>query len=343
MGYREGRVEFGEFNPLQHDFKAQFNATPSGLTLNSMALTSTSFQITANAHLQDYSNPSVDGSYQAVVSGGGLGKLLKNNLLPKGEVNTKGTLYYRNDPQQPALNNLSIEGQLNSPVLAIDLPEARANLRSLRGEYRLNKGTFEVRNVQAEVLGGQMTANLTMHHLADKLEAKVEGTVRGVSLTSANAALRTKPVEHVELTGRLDGTVSASWHGSMQALQVRSDATIAAQTPVNQGKASGTRSIPLDGALHLAYDGSSNIVTLQQTFVRTPHVTLRLNGALGTHSSLGIQAQTDDLHEVDLLALAVRTRGTDHRQPVSTAPELLGLGGSAAFNGRLQGTKKTLA
>ncbi len=338
LRYRQGRVAFGDFNPLQHDFQARFNAAPSGVTLSSMVLTSAPLQFTADASMQNYASPSMEGTYQAVISGGELGKLLKNKVLPGGQINTKGIVRYRSDPRKPLLDNLSIEGQLHSPELAIDLPEARTSARSVRGEYRLYRGTFEARKLQADVLDGQVAADLTILHLADKREARVEGTVRRLSLAAASTALGMKPKEHVEITGRLDGTVKASWRGSMQALQVRSDAVITAQAPFAKGAPAGSSAIPLDGAVHLAYDGGSDVVSLQRTYLRTPHTTLTLEGTLGKRCSLGIQARSDDLREVDLLALVVRGSADGHDQRASKPAEPLGLGGSASFSGQLQGS-----
>ena len=48
LGYRQGRVAFGDFAPLQHGFQARFNAAPSGLTLSPMVLTSGPLRITAD-------------------------------------------------------------------------------------------------------------------------------------------------------------------------------------------------------------------------------------------------------------------------------------------------------
>ena len=187
-----------------------------------------------------------------------------------------------------------------------------------------------------------MAADMTMLHIADSPEARVEGTVRGVSLAAANAALRSRPMAGVGIIGRLDGTVKASWRGSTQALQIRSDATITAQAPVEPGLAGGPTPIPLAGTVHVAYDSSSDVLVLRQTQLRTPHTTLTLEGTLGNRSSLGIQAQADDLHEIDLLALAVWRSTGDQTRQVPKRPELLGLGGSVSFNGQLQGPMKEL-
>jgi translocation and assembly module TamB len=334
LSYREGRVEFGDFNPLQHDFQTRFSATASSLNLNSMVLTSVPFKISAELTLQDYSNPSVDGTYQAVVSSTQLGKLLKSSSLPRGQLTTKGTIHYQSVPQQPVLNGLSLAGRVDSPELAFDLPEVRAGVRSFRANYRLKGGTLEARDVQSEVLGGQMVANLTILDLAGKSQARLEAAIRGVSLAAGNAALHTKPLKGVEVNGRLDGTVSAGWRGGMESLQVRSDLTIAAQAPLGQ-RPVGPSAIPVEGILHLTYDRTSDVLSLQQTYLRTPQTTVRLEGTLSNQSSLGIKAHSGNLHEVDLFALSVRAAAAG-----SDRPDLLGLGGSISFDGQLQGEMK---
>src|SRR6476659_11295680 len=136
--------------------------------------------------------------------------------------------------------------------------------------------------------------------------------MRSVSLAAASAALRTKPQEHIEITGRLDGTVKASWHGNLQALQVRSDAVITAQAPAAKRVPANSRAVSLDGAVHLGYEGDSEVVSLQQTYLHTPHTLLTLEGTLGKQCSLGMQAWSDDLREVDQLALAVRESADAH-------------------------------
>ena len=339
LGYRAGWVKLGDFNPLNHDFQARFKATLSGLDLSSVVFTSSALQAKGAARLRDYVNPSLDGSYEAVVSGGEMGKVLKNAHLPKGQVTTNGNIRYRNNSQQTVLSNLSIEGRLNSQELELDFPEARTNLRAFKGEYRLDRGTLEARNLQADVLGGQVAAKITMVDLADKRDTSVEGTARGLSLEAANVALRTKPPQPVPIAGRLDGTVKASWRGNMQGLKIRSDATIAAQAPVDQQTKGGSKAIPLDGTVHLAYDGSNQVISLQNTSFITPHTTVRLEGTLGDRCSLAIQAQSNDLHEVDLLMLFVRS-SWDRSQPLPRSPELFGLGGSVSFDGQLRGRIK---
>jgi translocation and assembly module TamB len=337
ISYRQGRVRFGEYNPLQHEVEAQFAVAPSGLTLNSLKLTSGSSRITAQAHLENYSNPVVDGSYDVLLATGDFKDLLKNNSLPAGEVSTRGTIHYRSKPGQALLDGLSIEGELGSPVLSIDSPQARASVRALRGEYRLDEGTLVARNVQMGVLGGHVSAELSMQHLAGNPEARLTGTISGLSLADATAALRARPQGNLRIRGRLDGKVDAAWRGSMEDLQVRSEATITASTPTPTAAGTGGDAIPLNATAHVAYDGRTGAISLHETALHTPHTALSLDGSIGNRSSLGIQAKSDDLHEIDVLLLALRTATAPRTTPASAPPGLLGLGGSAWFGGRMLG------
>ena len=92
----------------------------------------------------------------------------------------------------------------------------------------------------------------------------------------------------------------------------------------------------------MVYDGRGDLITLRQTWVRTARATVNLNGSIGRKSTLGIQAQSSDLHEIDLLLLAIRRATAGRPTPASPAPELLGLGGSVSFNGQMLGPMKAV-
>ncbi len=340
LSYREGRVQFGEFNPLQHSLEAKLSAEPSGLTLKSATVTSGSSRITVTGSMKDYSNPIVEASYDAVLSGVELANFLKNNALPTGEVTTKGSLHYQSISGRPFLESFSALGLISSPSLTIDLPEARTTIRSFSGEYRLDHSTLEAKNLKGAVSGGHVDGGLTVRDLAGKREARFEGSLHQVSLAEVNDALTTKPLQRAEVNGRLNGTIQASWRGSMQDLQVRSDATIAASTPAGRRPAANSNSIPVNGAAHLAYDGTTHVISFERTYLRTPHTSVTLDGTMGKQASIRIQAQSDDLREVDLLAAAFPAPAGARTARAPKPREVLGLGGSASFTGQLQGTTK---
>ena len=344
IGYRDGRVQFSNFNPLLHGLDVKFTAAPSGLTVTSLVLTTGSSRISAQGSFQNYSNPDVDATYQAVLSGAELGKLLKNSLLPAGEVTTTGTVHYQNASGQPFVENLSVQGQMTSPLLALDLPEARTSVRALKADYQLEHGDFAALHLHAALLGGNVSGDVKVEHLTGKPEALFEGNGRlvgkleGISLAAANEALTSRPLERLTVDGRLDGTIEASWRSALKDLQVRSDDTIAASAPSLRGISTNRNALPVNGDVHVAYDGRNNVVTLENTFLRTAHTTVNLEGTLGKQSSIQIQAQSNDLREVDLLAAGFRGIPADRAHPYQKQAPLLGLGGSASFRGQLQGT-----
>ena len=204
-------------------------------------------QVSVQAHLQDYSNPSVDGSYQADLSTWKLGNILKATSFPAGQVNLQGTLHYLNRADQSLLDNLALPDKFRSPALALNLPQGAASVRALSGEYRLGGGTLEVRNVQADVLGGRSVGELTLTHLSERPVARVSAAVRDVSLEAVSAPPDASQVERAAITGKLNGTVEGSWEGSGENLQLRSDATITASAPVEPGGRAGNKRHPATG------------------------------------------------------------------------------------------------
>lgn len=343
LGYRDGRVQFGSFSPVQHSIEARFGATPAGLTLDSLQLDAGSSKMSVQAHVENYSNPTVDGSYQVNLSTREVGAILKAASFPTGRVNLQGTLHYVNRAGQPLLDSLALDGKINSPSLALNLPQGRASVQALSGEYRLGGGTLEVRNVQAGVLGGRMSGELTLTHLSQQPEAHVAAAVRDISLEAISRTAGASQWERAAITGKLDGTVEGSWQGSGENLELRSDATITASAPVEPGGGGPeANAIPLQGALHLAYDGPSGVLSLSQTEFTTPHSTLKLDGSTGKQSSLSILAHSDDLREVDQLALIARRAGGAAHPSSPTPAQPLGISGSGSFDGQLRGSMTNL-
>ena len=94
----------------------------------------------------------------------------------------------------------------------------------------------------------------------------------------------------------------------------------------------------MEGVVHLTYNGPSGVITLRQTSMHTPHTTVSMEGSVGEQSSLRIQAHSDDLSEIDGLLLTLRTANAGKASSPSKPPQLLGLGGSASFEGQVAGT-----
>ena len=75
---------------------------------------------------------------------------------------------------------------------------------------------------------------------------------------------------------------------------------------------SGSAPIPLDGTLHVDYEGRSGVATVGNTFVRTPRTRVDINGAAGQRMNLRAHVHAADLREMDSLAAAFQTSGTSN-------------------------------
>ncbi|HEV2382040.1 MAG TPA: translocation/assembly module TamB domain-containing protein [Terriglobia bacterium] len=340
LSYRQARIQYGTFNPFEHDLYVRLAAARSGVKLDALQVTIGSSWLKAQAQMRGYRNPSVQGSYQASLSTTELRRVVKDPTLPAGQVNTEGSINYQDTPGRSLLDSLSVSGKFASAELAVSTPQARTTIRSVAGEYHLDQGAVEVSRVQADVLGGQVAGRLNMTGLATTLRAQLEATIHGLSLAAAREALRPPPAEAEAIRGSLNATVQAKWRGSLEDLRVRSDGDVAGsiRTAATGGAASSV--VPVQAVLHLAYDGQRQILTLQNTYVHTPHTNLNLDGSLGQLASLAVQARSDDLSELDLLALTFERSAAKSGSSYPPPSQPLGLGGAASLSAAVSGSVK---
>ena len=96
----------------------------------------------------------------------------------------------------------------------------------------------------------------------------------------------------------------ADWTGSVNNVRARSDLAVRAAKASHSASATY---IPIDGVIHAAYDGPTNVLTLHQTTLRIPSTTLTADGQVSKRSKLQIHATADDLHQLVALASAFRS------------------------------------
>jgi translocation and assembly module TamB len=331
LSYRQARIQYSAFNPFKHDLDVHLAAARSGVKIDSLLVTIGSSWVKAQAQMQGYSSPKVQGSYQASLSTTELRRIVKDTTLPAGRVNAMGSVNYRDQPGQSLLDSVSLSGKFSSAELAVSMAQVRTSIRAVAGEYRLRGGTVEVSRVQANVLGGRVDGRVSMTGLSTAPRVQLEATIHGLSLTDAREALRSLPSEAKAVSGGLNATVQAKWRGSFKDLQVRSNGEIVGsiRTAFQAGAASGA--VPLQAALHLAYEGQSQLLTLQDTYLQTPHTNLTVDGKLGNLASLFVQAHSDDLSELDLLALTFERSAAKSDAVSGVPPQPLGLGGAASL------------
>jgi translocation and assembly module TamB len=195
----------------------------------------------------------------------------------------------------------------------------------LKGSYQLANAALQVNGIEFDSLGGRLDANLNVHNLDTTPSGRLQASMHNVSLHSTQQAFRPQ-LKSVAVSGVLNGTADASWSGTVSNVHVRSDLSVSAAAR-NTANLSGNQ-VPVDGVIHATYDGARNALTLRQSNLRIPSATLTADGELSNRSSLNLQINASDLHQLESLASIFRNNGSA-LPPIS---------GSATLNATVHGT-----
>jgi translocation and assembly module TamB len=328
LGYRNGTLRLETFNPMVHNLEARFSATPQAFTLERATLSSGSSQFILTATLEDYVHPKAHATYEAVLDGGQLRRIMNNPSLPVGLLRASGSLDYISQPNVPMLSTLTLNGDLSSRVLTLQTPSFRGEVRNIGARYSLEKGNVLVRDLHANLLGGELSGTMTMRDIAGASRSELKAELRRVSLAQAKSLMKSSSLQQLALTGSVDANANATWGKTFNDLVALADANVAANVAPKQG---GT-AVPLNGVIHARYAAPAKQISLTRSYVRTPQTLVALNGTVGDRSALQVSMQANDLHEIETLADLFRT-------PTPGQPsQSLGLYGTATFDGAVQGS-----
>jgi translocation and assembly module TamB len=348
FSYTNGSLEYGRFRPFVHDFEAQFKATPTSFELTQAKIASGATSVLISASLNNYSNPEVQAEYDATLDGAQLGQLLRSASVPVGAVRAVGTAEYRPGVNRTTLQAIAVNGSLVSRRLALRESRFAANVENIAAHYSLVNGDATLADLRADVLGGQLTAKGVMKEIGGNPHSDLEASVHQVSLSALRkAAGRAAASTNLALTGALNATASASWGKTLSDLSAKMDATIdgqitnhptagkpiVVQTARNQlGVSPLLTTIPLASAIHATYEGATQQIGLENSFVQTPQASLTMNGTVGARSSLAIALHANDLREIGTIADLLRTA------PPGQSLQGLDIAGRATFQGNVQGS-----
>src|SRR5215472_4762201 len=326
LSYRDGRLQYGDMKPLPHDLTANFHATASEFQLRRLALAVASSTIQLEGNVRDYSNPSANGSYDITIHPQDFRDVLKNPAIPTGEIALTGSLQYRYEANVPLLQAVALNGRLSSGDLTINSPDIRMAIHNIRGEFRLANGNVDAHGVEADLLGGHVAARATIRNLDATPLAKLHTSVEAVSLTAMKAALRTAGLHQFPIDGHANAVADAVWVGGLGNIKAHSDVDLRGALT---GASAGSAPVPLDGAFHLSYDGSSGVATLTNTYVRTAQTRVDINGAAGQRLNLKVQAHSGDLAELNSVAAAFQNVGERVSATSAMPSSYLNLAGEA--------------
>jgi translocation and assembly module TamB len=345
LSYRQGRIQYGTYAPVMHDLQAHFEATPTRFDLDQLVLATGGSKVTVKAAVEDYSNPKMQASYNAVLVADDFRRILKNRSIPTGVISLEGSLNYQSDPNRPMLETVSLNGTVGSRELTMKTPSIHAQARDLGAHYKLEGGNAEVENIHANLLGGRLDGKLVIRDLAGNSHARFQAALKDISLEQAAAVTGNQSsLRQANLSGKFNANADATWGKTLKNLVAHSDATI--QAAIGGGKTSaGT---PLNGAIHADYTAANQQIALNQSYIKTPQTTITLNGRVSQNSQLAVRMHSNNLHEIELLADTFRkpTPGQPPGSPARAgfardgveAQQEMGLYGTATLNASVTGS-----
>ena len=311
--YRNGHVSYDNRNALQHDLDLRFRATPEKLNVSSAVLKVGGSDISLQAEVTNYSNPVADGNYQIRIHTKDFAQF-SASARPEGDVSLIGKLHYQAIADQPLLRSVSVDGRIASEALAAAASGRKVELKKLQGEYRLAGGNLSITNLSLDSLGGRLVANAEMNHLDATPESRVRASLQNISLRALQTLSGSQGASAAVLSGTIGGTAEASWKGAMDKLKARSDLRVQARA---ESKANPSAAeVPVNGAIHVLYDGSTGTVALHDTALHMPSANLTAQGTISDHSSLLVQVVAEDLHQLAVLASSF---GTSQSAPLAVS------------------------
>ena len=327
ISYDNGHVKYAQYAALPHNLKLKFTATPERLNLDSALLSLGASTVNLHASVSNYSNPVADGGYQIQIHAQDFAAM-SPQAAPDGDISLTGQLHYQAFGNQPLLRNISIKGKVASDALSAVASGNRLELRRLQGTYQLANGNLELQNLTVDSLGGRIIANAGIQHLDTTQNSHVQAVLHNISLAALQRALRTQGLNGATVSGSVGGKVEVAWQGSSLA-NLRAHTDLAVQALANS-KSNSASNVPVNGAIHAAYDGARQTISLRDTTLRIPSATLTAQGTISDHSSLQFHIAATDLHQ---LATMVTSFGS----PPTRVPAV---SGSATLSAVVSGSMK---
>jgi translocation and assembly module TamB len=327
LSYDNGHLKYAQYAPLPHNLNLKFSATPDRFELSSLSLKVGSSEVLLQAQVSNYSSPIADGVYRIQIHTQDFAAM-SPSAAPAGDVALNGKLRYQAVANQPLLRNLSLDGQVASDLLTAAASGKRIEVRKLQGSYRLGGGNLQLTNLSLDSMGGRIIATAEMKHLDSTPESRIHASLDNISLKALQHLAGPQANQAAAVSGTLRGKADASWKGSVNNVRARSDLFL--QAAASSRSNPSAKEVPVNGALHVTYDGPRQTIEVRDTAFRLPSATLTAQGSISDHSNLQLQIIANDLHQ--LAALASSFRAAQGAPPA--------VSGSATLNASVQGSMK---
>jgi len=235
---------------------------------------------------------------------GELGRLAKVAGRPEGTVVLNG------NAKLDANNNYQVDGNLQATGVSFQQGAQRISNINLYSAIVLDPHQLELKGLRLAAFGGQFEGNASIHDLA---RYRVDGSLRSLDLSAAARAAGQKQFPY---SGVVSGPIEAA--GDLKTPGTAS-VTATARLSITPGR----RGIPVSGRLNAAYNGATDDIRVENSYIGLPHTRLTLNGAVD--KQLNIALTSSDLS--DLLAAT----------SMNSKPPVTLNGGQASFTGVVTG------
>ena len=326
--YDRGTLSYKEFKPIEHNLAVNLKAGRSGLFIDDIVVTAKNSKMEVRGGLNDYANPSLDGSYLIHIDTRDLSTMLNGNPRPSGQIELRGNLRYRGMRDIPFINAISINGTLDSAALNVRTPTVRGDLKAIHAQYRFENGNLYVTDAQAETLGGRVLANYQIAHLDAKTASRLDASAQDISPRAVAQTFLVSGMPDIRLAARADMRIQASWTDNIQRGSGR--ANIIIRTVDSRDRSSG---MPLEGKINVAYRGASQTVFVDDSYLRSSATQASVSGTLRKNSNLNVDINASDLRELGSLLQSVRAANADKGSALRTTD----LRGAARFRGQVLG------
>jgi translocation and assembly module TamB len=334
LGYNKGEIALAGYAPLSHAIQISFAATRSGIAFERIHIGTESSQLNAKGSMKGYSNPVVQAEYQALLSTADLHRELPTVPLSRGEIELDGSLSY-NAAAGSGLEALKTSGHVSSKTFRASVSKSEVSVRSLDGDYSLEGGTIRVSGLQAETLGGVLHAEFTGEHLTATPRYQLSVSADSVSLGQAE---QVAGESSLPLRGTAQLRANAHWIANVQNMIAQADGRISAVIPAqNSSGATNTAPVPVNADLHVSYDAPHSTLTVTNSTLSSSQTNIVATGTVSDHSALSIRARTSDLHETELLIVAVQRILNSAQNTPSSPAAPFNLHGSASVDAQIEG------
>ena len=345
-------TSFEDYRPFAWMATAEFTLAPNFADIKSLRWNSGRSSLKLSGRLSDFTNPRLDGSYEAEINLQEAAAIARRRDLRDGVAEFKGSGHW-------TLNEFTTSGVAALQDLGWQDDQFVLKKAAASAEYSASDQQIKISKLQGKVLGGSFTGDAQVDNWLHSAPLPAAGKAKKEEMAVISAArppakkgekaklpgvqsgvvrLRLRDVSLAEVAASVDvpahplgrfrpvgsgtGSMEATWKGTPR------DAEVSFGFDVNPPARASARELPMTAHLQGKYRPAADSLELANLKVSTPASKIDASGILGVSSTLHISVSTSNLEEWRPLVAAL---GGPTDLPFQ-------IGGNATFNGVVAGS-----